>query len=419
MTAEPDNGARQVADGQGRSGAPESVGDTLKNLRVLLAVPAIGFIVILVYGLGAPRSSIASVISVGLMTGVAALVAGAFLGFLFGIPRTLQQAEPRPATPGTEEESARSQGYGPNTNLEQISDWLTKILVGVGLTQIPAIGEAIGKLIDQIGRDLGSGSGNRSIAGAILVYFVASGFLIGYVLTRTVLTRTFTLFDRRVLESRITQLEQRNEEITREVQALHFVERLLAGSQDGPPGSDGARRDEQASQQLTEFLRGASQSILRQIFDQAWAARSENWRQNKTKMARTIPIFQALIAVDKDRQYHRNHGELGFALKDKEPPDWAAAKIELDEAIRIRDRIGDSDEPYYRLYEYNRAMCQIQLDPKKELMEPTDEPLRSKIYDDISVAARESWLYKRMNEDSLFTNWLRRNNLSLDKIGVG
>lgn len=416
MTAGPGNGARHTVDAQGRSGTPESVRDTLRNLRVLLAVPAIGFIVILVYGLGVPRSSIASVISVGLMTGAAALVAGALLGFLFGIPRTLQQAEPRSATPGTEEESARSQGYGVNTNLEQISDWLTKILVGVGLTQIPAIGEALGELIDQIGADLGD---NRSIAGAILVYFVSSGFLIGYVLTRTVLARTFTLFDRRVLESRITQLEERNEEITREVQALHLVERLLAGSQDGPLSSDGARRDEETSQQLTEFLTGASQSIIRQVFDQAWAARSENWRQNKTKMARTIPIFQALIAVDKDRQYHRNHGELGFALKDKEPPDWATAKKELDEAIELRDRIGDSDQPYYRLYEYNRAMCLIHLDPKKESMEPTDEPLRRQIRDDISVAARERWLYERMNEDSTFTSWLRRNNLRLDNVGVG
>jgi len=317
MAAGPGNGARHENDEQGRSGRLKSIGATLRYLWVLLTVPTIGFIVILVYGLGTPRSSIASVISVGLMTGLAALVAGALLGFLFGIPRTLQQTEPKSTTSGTEEESARSQGYSVNTNLEQISDWLTKILVGVGLTQIPAIGEALGKLIDQIGRGLGSGSGSRSIAGAILVYFVASGFLIGYVLTRTVLTRTFTDFDRRVLEGRINQLEERNEEITRDVQALHLAERLLAGSQDGPPTSDGARRDEEASQQLTDLLRKASQSIIKQIFDQAWVARSENWRQNKTKMARTIPIYRALIAVDQDRQYHRNHGELGFALKDK------------------------------------------------------------------------------------------------------
>jgi hypothetical protein len=35
--------------------------------------------------------------------------------------------------------SVQSALYRPNTNLEQISDWLTKILVGVGLTQLAQV----------------------------------------------------------------------------------------------------------------------------------------------------------------------------------------------------------------------------------------------------------------------------------------
>lgn len=34
--------------------------------------------------------------------------------------------------------------YGKNSNLDQISDWLTKILVAIGLTQITRILEALG-----------------------------------------------------------------------------------------------------------------------------------------------------------------------------------------------------------------------------------------------------------------------------------
>ncbi|MBW8807540.1 MAG: hypothetical protein JF591_01650 [Lysobacter sp.] len=58
---------------------------------------------------------------------LAALLAGATLGFLFGIPRALTVA-----MPGTDGHAGGGNGGGftHNTNLEQISDWLTKIGAG-------------------------------------------------------------------------------------------------------------------------------------------------------------------------------------------------------------------------------------------------------------------------------------------------
>ena len=56
----------------------------------------------------------------------AAAVVGGVVGFLFGIPLTSKQ---RAA-------AANDSQYEPNTNLEQVSDWLTKIIVGVGLVQL-------------------------------------------------------------------------------------------------------------------------------------------------------------------------------------------------------------------------------------------------------------------------------------------
>src|SRR6266498_647278 len=80
------------------------------------------------------------IIGVGLAIAGAALMIGGFLGFLFGIPRT-----------GTVIES---DVHG-NTNLEQISDWLTKILVGVGLTQISEIPTFLEKLSASLEANLG------------------------------------------------------------------------------------------------------------------------------------------------------------------------------------------------------------------------------------------------------------------------
>ena len=74
------------------------------------------------------------------------VLAGGLLGFLFGIPRTLQQED---------ETEVKGVGYRANTNLEQISDWLTKILVGVGLTQIGRIPDALNAVAETATAGLG------------------------------------------------------------------------------------------------------------------------------------------------------------------------------------------------------------------------------------------------------------------------
>ena len=53
-------------------------------------------------------------------------------------------------------------------------------------------------------------------------------------------------------------------------------------------------------------------------------------------MQLTIPIFTALVKDDIHGVFHRNHGQLGFALKDQQPPDWAAAEVDLTAAIDSR-----------------------------------------------------------------------------------
>lgn len=94
------------------------------------------------------------------------------VGFLFGIPRT---------TVIDESEKSKSSYMG-NDNLLQISDWLTKIILGLGLTQIhqiPGMLKRIAKFILD-----STHVSNEALIILILLYFACLGFLFGYLWTR-------------------------------------------------------------------------------------------------------------------------------------------------------------------------------------------------------------------------------------------
>jgi hypothetical protein len=116
---------------------------------------------------------------------MASLATGALVGFVFGVPRWL---------PSKESATARER-YVPNANIEKLSDWLTKILVGVGLIEF----HRVGPVINQVGGTLAAGlvqwSGRSSskeealaFASAVVVYFVTAGVIQGFLLTRMFLT---------------------------------------------------------------------------------------------------------------------------------------------------------------------------------------------------------------------------------------
>ena len=123
-------------------------------------------------------STFLSVVALGTAAAAAALVAGALLGFLFGLPRAVDQ-------PGTK---ARLRT---NTNLDQISDWLTKILVGLGLVQLGKVTHGVGHIGQSLAPGLGNGPGAKPFAVALLVYSAGDGFLLGYIWTRVDLSRRF------------------------------------------------------------------------------------------------------------------------------------------------------------------------------------------------------------------------------------
>ncbi|WP_156679196.1 hypothetical protein [Sphingomonas profundi] len=125
-----------------------------------------------------------------LLVGAAGFAVGGFIGFLFGVPRMrTSEGEHDTRRAGTSQVVS-------NTNLEQLSDWLTKILVGVGLVQIHEVDPLLSRFRDQIDHALTAPDGHR-LAGAgfaacmILIGSTVAGFLAAYLKSKTDLMRAF------------------------------------------------------------------------------------------------------------------------------------------------------------------------------------------------------------------------------------
>jgi hypothetical protein len=131
-----------------------------------------------------------------LMVAGCAWSVGALVGFLFGIPRTLSLT---PLDTAGEALGRDQLQYRVNTNLEQISDWLTKILVGAGLAELYRLPTALRGAADFFAAAIGERAA-PDLAGfivALLVYFVIVGLMTGYLGTRVLLAPLFKLADTR------------------------------------------------------------------------------------------------------------------------------------------------------------------------------------------------------------------------------
>jgi|LSQX01.2.fsa_nt_gb hypothetical protein len=146
-------------------------------------------------------ASVASALLVGagggfmgllLLISITALLAGGLLGFLFGIPKVNRQYAPGDDYP-------KNRKYLPNTNLEEVSDWLTKIIIGVGLTQLIRIPEYLRNLATSILNHVECYQVNCNAAHPILVavilYFLIAGFIVAYFYTRLYLVNLWEFME--------------------------------------------------------------------------------------------------------------------------------------------------------------------------------------------------------------------------------
>lgn len=161
---------------------------------LLLAVVLVGVAAVL----SGPRGSPWMLALTGALLALASLVAGGLLGFLFGVPRYLTSERSGGSSDSPQGQPLR--GYLPNSNLEQVSDWLTKILIGVTLTQLGEIPGMVQRLVDYVRAPFGSAPGSTAFVLSTIVLFNIGGFLVGYLWCRLYLGRALLLADRQSLQ---------------------------------------------------------------------------------------------------------------------------------------------------------------------------------------------------------------------------
>jgi uncharacterized membrane protein len=150
---------------------------------VMLCANVAGFTVIA----GAPWPPM-----LGSLWGMACLASGALIGFVFGVPRWVGSSSDN-----------HNDVYKPNTNIEKLSDWLTKIVVGVGLVEFHQLGPTIEWLSGIYAKGVvlssdqtGTIQQAKALAAGIIVYFFVTGMIQGFLLTRMFLSRAWRIEER-------------------------------------------------------------------------------------------------------------------------------------------------------------------------------------------------------------------------------
>jgi hypothetical protein len=155
----------------------------------------------------------------GLMWAGACLGLGGLVGFLFGVPRTSDVVINQPIVAATtanigvttantaNTQPTNTEGGGTQTpaipatpmppnptpsrrgresSLEQIADWVTKLLLGGGLTQLQQIPSMMTSWGYHVAVGLGApgdAATNQVFATALIIYFLILGFFGGYLIT--------------------------------------------------------------------------------------------------------------------------------------------------------------------------------------------------------------------------------------------
>ena len=156
-----------------------------------VGVPTLGTIWVVIYSFSTPGPHW-TYLGTATLTSLAAFLSGCLTGFLFGIPKVVSSGELR------QDKATSGPRYTPSSNLAEVSDWLTKLLLGAGLVQLTRLGTPIAGLIHHVGVGLYSPPASLQtaeiMAGALLIGYAIVGLLDGYVVTTMWYQRQITQF---------------------------------------------------------------------------------------------------------------------------------------------------------------------------------------------------------------------------------
>jgi len=161
-------------------------------------VCVLGVGAMLVYTSQVPSGVRWSAFGTALAIGSSAYFTGGLVGFLFGVPRTVQGSAL----------SKRFTQYQGNTNLEQISDWLTKIIVGIGLVQIGHIVPALSKFAESMKAPLGGLPSSGAFGLGLAISYALLGFFYFYFWSRSLFARELGTFNASQQQNGVNDSEQ-------------------------------------------------------------------------------------------------------------------------------------------------------------------------------------------------------------------
>jgi hypothetical protein len=223
-----------------------SEGDLAKSIRTALVPVWLGLLALAVFSTASVHEAESAAVAFtqtlgsGLAIAGAGLLMGALLGFLFGVPRA-----PVPVAGAAGTADAAHPSYTDNTNIEEISDWLTKIIVGLGLVELRSVPEYLSKL----GRRIAESPFQQGELGVgFLVLFGIGGFFLGHLATRLFLPGALS----------------RQRRVANVIDDLKDGERTMAGYVDekklpsvGGPELDDLRKAEAGTALPSSFVRGS------------------------------------------------------------------------------------------------------------------------------------------------------------------
>jgi len=285
-----------------------------------------------------------------LMFSLAFFLLGGLLGFLFGIPRTFARLSSETEAVDVQEDAQRF--LETNSNLVQVSDWLTKILVGVALVQLGSLPGMLGSFGDYAEGAFGY---DAHLATASMLFFSIDGFLVGYLATRLILQNAFSSIERNLIEEvgAVRQKldnyqENQAQRDERDYEAITAVHGYLA-TERSPTRNE--------TKDLSTLIRQASAQSRALIYGIAREKRrAASGGEKQILLRRTVDIFNVLL--DLDATHYRVCAELGYAYKDLKPPENEQAEQMLSQAIKFR---GDDTPNRYIAFEFNRAIVRMRL----------------------------------------------------------
>jgi hypothetical protein len=207
------------------------------------------------------------------MWGLACLICGAAVGFLFAIPKTSQGSKTSKSDNDTPDYQLHV-----NTNLTEISDWLTKIIVGLGLVKLTKLPPYLTSMASSFAAGIKDNDKDVAMGFAYgtICFFSILGFLFGYLFTRLFLSKALSIADQDSLQQVKGQLEI---QIANTDSKLGLLAHSLA--QDGSDAAAAQRIQGSTSTQMDELVKMANDYMGIRIADWAERTRAKDAKANE------------------------------------------------------------------------------------------------------------------------------------------